>query len=128
MLPYSPAFIEHYRKSKTFREKWHDVSLEMAIAVQVREIRKQRGMTQEQLAKAARLSVQTIIRIEQGTLALTKDTLAKIAEAFDCALRIEFVEHSTFLKWIFEISVNGIKVVTPFEQDLEFLHPGGTAP
>ena len=119
----SAAFLQHYRKSKPFRDQWGKTSLEMAIAMQVREIRNQRNMTQAQLASASALSVQTIIHVEQGTLALTTKTLRKIAAGLRCALRVEFVSHSDFIKWIFEITTNGIRLVPALEEDKVFIGP-----
>lgn len=48
---------------------------------QVRALRLQRGMTQEQLAEAAELSVPYISHIERGRKRASLETLERLAEA-----------------------------------------------
>ena len=117
----SPAFLRHYQASKEFREKWMDINLRAAIGIQIREIRLQRGWSQKELAKRAGMTQSRISELEAASSDTTVKTLSKIAAAFECALRVEFVEHSTFIKWIFEIYGTGVKIVKTIHEDLEFL-------
>lgn len=50
----------------------------------IKEARKEKGFTQEELAKRANVSRATIIGLENGTIAVTTtETLTKIAGALD---------------------------------------------
>ena len=50
----------------------------------IREARKERGFTQEELAKRANVSRATIIGLENGSITVTTtETLMKIARALD---------------------------------------------
>lgn len=53
----------------------------------LREMRKKREMSQEDLSKAANVSRQTIVNLESGELVnTTTATLRKLAEALDCSV------------------------------------------
>ena len=53
----------------------------------LREMRKKREMSQEDLSKAANVSRQTIVNLESGELVnTTAATLRKLAEALDCSV------------------------------------------
>lgn len=115
--------MNQYKASKPFREQFVTTSLSMAIAVQVRESRTQRGWTQHALAKKAGLSQATITRLELGTtIDCTVATLCKVAAAFECALMIRFISHSEFIEWIFSITCDGVSLVPTFlDEDKAFL-------
>lgn len=50
----------------------------------IKEVRKEKGYTQEELAKRANVSRATIIGLENGSVTVTTtDTLTKIASALD---------------------------------------------
>ena len=94
----------------------------MAVAIQVREIREQRGWSQLVLANKAGLHQPAIARIESGVWNGTVKTLMKIAAAFECALIIRFISHSEFIEWIFSITCDGISMIPTFlENDKAFL-------
>jgi transcriptional regulator with XRE-family HTH domain len=52
------------------------------------ELRKQRGMTQQQVADIAQMQRNHISRIEAGRYSVGFDTLQTIAEALDADIRI----------------------------------------
>lgn len=65
---------------------WQDVALDIACEdnarmENLREIRKAKGMSQEQLAEAADVSQGTISKIERGEMNVTYDVIIKIATA-----------------------------------------------
>jgi transcriptional regulator with XRE-family HTH domain len=67
---------------------WQDVALAIAREdnarmENLREIRKTKGMSQEQLAEAADVSQGTISKIERGEMNVTYDVIIKIATALD---------------------------------------------
>lgn len=118
----SDAFLRLYKDSKKFRQQWGRDSLYMAIAIQIREIRRQRGWSQAELGKRAGMAQSRIAVLESGVYQnLGVKTLSRIAAAFDCALRVEFVSHKDFIKWIFTITAHGVELVKSFADDLAFL-------
>ena len=58
------------------------------IGTDIAELRKQRGMTQQQVADIAQMQRNHISRIEQGRYSVGFDTLQAIAEALDADIRI----------------------------------------
>jgi putative transcriptional regulator len=55
------------------------------VVSRVREFRKHSGMTQEELAKAMKVSRQTIISIEKGKYVPSLQLALKLAAFFGCA-------------------------------------------
>ena len=58
------------------------------IGTDIAELRKQRGMTQQQVADIAQMQRNHISRIEAGRYSVGFDTLQTIAEALDADIRI----------------------------------------
>ena len=58
------------------------------IGTDLADLRKQRGMTQQQVADIAQMQRNHISRIEQGRYSVGFDTLQTIAEALDADIRI----------------------------------------
>lgn len=58
------------------------------IGTDLSELRKQRGMTQQQVADIAQIQRNHISRIEAGRYSVGFDTLQTIAEALDADIRI----------------------------------------
>jgi len=57
------------------------------ISKRIRELRKEKGWTQQQLAEKTRLSFNAITKIEQGLAkSPTLRTLTKLADVFDIGL------------------------------------------
>jgi len=61
------------------------------IGEKIRHIREQLGMTQAQLASRAGTTQQAIALLEAGKIESQPSTLAKIAKALSCELKIELV-------------------------------------
>lgn len=55
------------------------------LGERIREIRKVKGLTREQLATRAELSVKFIYEVENGKKGLSVDSLMKIANALSCS-------------------------------------------
>jgi len=53
------------------------------LSLRIREIRKAKGMTQEDLAESSRVSLRTIQRIENGETETRGDTLRRLAQALN---------------------------------------------
>ena len=60
--------------------------IQSRFGARVRELRKQRGMTQEQLAEAIGKSVDTVSNIERGFSSTRIKTAARLAEILEVAL------------------------------------------
>ena len=58
------------------------------IGTDIAELRKQRGMTQQQVAEIAQMQRNHISRIEAGRYSVGFDTLQTIAAALDADIRI----------------------------------------
>ena len=59
------------------------------LAKQIRDIRKELGLTQKELGEIVGVSRQVITRIESGTQNVTLETLQKVAVALDYDFTIE---------------------------------------
>ncbi len=57
-----------------------------SLGLRVHEIRRKRGLTQEQTAAELGMEVTNYARIEQGRANVTVKTLLRLAECFDVAL------------------------------------------
>jgi transcriptional regulator with XRE-family HTH domain len=62
-------------------------NLRSQFGTRVRYLRRQRDMTQEQLAEAANISVDFLSLVERGINAPSFDTLERLAEALKVELR-----------------------------------------
>lgn len=117
MIEPSAAFLRQYATSKTFRDQWASDTFSMSIAIQCREIRLQRGYTQEELAKRSGLKQSVISRIESGRWDGTVATLKKVAVGLACVLRIQFVSHGDYIRWILTIQAEGVSLVPSYAED-----------
>ena len=52
----------------------------------LKELRTKRNMSQEELSKAANVSRQTIVNLENGEVNTTTVTLRKLADALNCSI------------------------------------------
>ena len=77
-----PEFKAHYEEEKQA----------LMLAIKIAELRENKGLSQQQLAKLMGTSQQAISRIESGEYeGFTLKTLEKIAEAMGMKVKIEFV-------------------------------------
>ena len=58
------------------------------IGARIAELRKQKGLTQEQLAEKTGFTQSNIWRVETGRYSVGIDILAKLAEALDASVEI----------------------------------------
>jgi DNA-binding XRE family transcriptional regulator len=97
------------------RHDYMSACLEQDVAWQVRINRQRRSMSQEDLAKATGTGQSAISRAEDPSYGKHSiATLAKIAEAFDCALLLKFVSFERFAEEIRDVSEEAL-FVAPFE-------------
>jgi DNA-binding XRE family transcriptional regulator len=77
-----PEFNTHYQEERQA----------LKMAMRIAELREQKGLSQQQLAKLMGTSQQAISRIESGEYdGFTLKTLEKIAEATGMRVKVEFV-------------------------------------
>ena len=65
-----------------------DYEARRRIGERIRQLRKQQGVSQVELAEKAGLSQPHIVRIEQGRYSVGLDTLQAIAKALGCTVDI----------------------------------------
>jgi len=79
-------------KDPEFKTYYQEERQALKLAMKIAELRNQRGLTQQELAKLMGTSQQAISRIESGDYeGFTLKTLEKIAEATGMRVKIEFV-------------------------------------
>jgi transcriptional regulator with XRE-family HTH domain len=85
-------------KDREYREGYDEAFLDHRIATQIRVIREQRGLTQSQLADAARMKQSRISHMEDEDYgSWSVNTLRRIAYALGVRLKVEFVEWGDIL-------------------------------
>lgn len=78
-----------YMKSPTFRKKHEESIVRHTMAVQIREARLAKKISQATLAKKAEMPQSVIARIESGRHSFSLTTLFRIAKAFGKEVRLE---------------------------------------
>ncbi len=82
------------RKLKNPRIKKHydNYGKQLEVAYQILKLRKQKKISQAELARRIKTKQSDIARMESGQQNFTTETLQKIARALNCQLKIEFVK------------------------------------
>ncbi len=75
-----------------FRKYYEEYGKQLEIAYQILKLRKQKGISQAELAKKIGTKQSNIARMEAGQQNFSTETLQKIASAFKRELKIEFVK------------------------------------
>jgi len=79
-------------KDPEFKKHFQEERQALKLAMKIAELRNQKGLSQQELAKLMGTSQQAISRIESGEYeGFTLKTLEKIAEATGMRVKIEFV-------------------------------------
>jgi len=79
-------------KDPEFKAHYQEERQALKLAMRIAELREQKGLSQQELAKLMGTSQQAISRIESGEYeGFTLKTLEKIAEATGMRVKIEFV-------------------------------------
>jgi ribosome-binding protein aMBF1 (putative translation factor) len=88
-------FQEHLKeqlKNPEFKKYYDEYGKQLEIAYQILQLRKKKKMSQKELAKKIGTKQSNIARMETGQQNFTTETLQRIASAFNCDLKIEFVK------------------------------------
>lgn len=107
-------------RDKDFRHDYASEFIDMVLARQIRAIRKQRNLTQQQLAALIDSRQSFISEIEDedyGSLSL--NTLKELARAFDTYLDVRFVSFKALLDSVESVSLKELQV-PPFTDDAYF--------
>ncbi len=84
-------YLAQQMKNKEFREAYEEEGQRLEIAYQILKLRKQRKLSQKELAHKLNTTQSVIARMEAGRQNFTTDTLQKISSVFNRKLKIEFV-------------------------------------
>ena len=85
-------YLTEKLKSPRFRKYYDEYGKQLEIAYQILKLRKQKRMSQAELARKIGTRQSNIARMEAGQQNFTTDTLQKIATVFKRDLKIEFVK------------------------------------
>ena len=85
-------YLAEQLKDPKFKKSYDYYGRQLEIAYQILQLRKQKNISQSQLAKILGTRQSNIARMESGQQNFTTSTLQKIANVFKCELRIEFVK------------------------------------
>ncbi len=117
-LNIGPFWRQYRTWKKKRRYEWLWAQLALSLAMQVREMRLQRGWSQAELAQRAGIEQATVSRLESAkALNVTVNTLIRIAGAFDVAFIGRFVSHGQAVTYL--ITTMGGEILLPetFEQE-----------
>ena len=87
-------FRKHLNKSledETFKKEWDNLELRYAVVEQLIKLRNAYDLSQTELAKKIGTTQAVISRVENGTVNVGIDFLAKVAQAFDKKIEINIV-------------------------------------
>jgi len=85
-------YLTEELRNPKFKKYYDEYGKQLEIAYQILQLRKQKGMSQSELAKKIGTKQSNIARIEAGQQNFTTDTLQKIASILDREFKIEFVK------------------------------------
>jgi len=76
-------FIAENMKDKRFKKAYTEEISRLQLAYEIKMLRQKKGMTQEQVAKKAKMPQSVVARLESGSRGFSIATLHKIAKVFD---------------------------------------------
>ena len=83
---------EEYRKSPEFRKAYDEEVIMLKIAYKISQLRKERHITQSELAKRAGTTQQNVSRLEDSrNTHVTLHTLTRLAKALHARLNIDLI-------------------------------------
>jgi len=85
-------YLAEQLKNPSIKKDYDRFGKQIEIAYQILQLRKKKGLSQKDLAQKIGTQQSDIARMETGQQNFTTNTLQKIAEVFDCDLKIEFVK------------------------------------
>jgi transcriptional regulator with XRE-family HTH domain len=96
---------------KEMRDAYLDEKTRAKIALQIRELRSDRALSQAELGQRMNKPQSNIARLEDRDVArYTVTTLLELASAYDCGLVVEFVPYPEFLRRTHDLSPARLRV------------------
>lgn len=83
-------YLSRRLKDRQFKKYYEEYGKQLEIAYQILQLRKQKGISQAELARKLGTRQSNIARMETGQQNFTTDTLQKIASIFKRELKIQF--------------------------------------
>lgn len=87
-------YLDNQLKDDEFKREWEDSEIEYQLVRSLVAARKERHMTQKDLAEKTGINQADISKIETGNANPALSTLKRLAEGMDMILRVEFVSKS----------------------------------
>ncbi len=88
-------FLDEQLEDKEFREEYENMSPEFDIIRAMVAARKERNMTQKELAEKTGITQADISRIENGTRNPSLDMIKRLAKGMGMRLKLEFISEPT---------------------------------
>ena len=86
------VYLAKRLRNPKLKKHYDEYGKQLEIAYQILNLRKQKRMSQAELAKKIGTKQSNVARMETGEQNFTTDTLQKIAEVFNRDLKVEFVK------------------------------------
>ncbi len=99
-------------KNKEYRDSYISSNIDVGVAFQIRALRKQRKLTQEELAQTTKMKQERISALENPSRAPSLSTLKKIANGLEIGLMVRFVAISDVIKWKGDMSENSLEALS----------------
>jgi len=84
-------YLEKQLKDSEFKKEWDVLEPEFNVIQAMVDARKQRNMTQKELAERTGIDQSDISKIETGNANPSLATLKRLAEGLDMILKLEFI-------------------------------------
>lgn len=84
-------YLNEQLKDPEFKKEWEALEPEFNMIQAMIDARKQRNMTQKELAERTGIDQSDISKIETGNANPSLATLKRLAEGMDMVLRLEFI-------------------------------------
>ena len=85
-------YLKEKLKNRRLRKYYDEYGKQLEIAYQILQLRREKRMSQLELAKRIGTKQSNVARMEAGQQNFSIDTLQKIANAFKCDIRVGFVK------------------------------------
>ena len=85
-------YLAEQLKNPKIKKYYNEYGKQLEIAYQILKLRKQKRMSQAELAKKIGTKQSNVARMEAGQQNFTTNTLQKIAKVFDREVKIVFVK------------------------------------
>lgn len=85
------TYLDEQMKTPEFKKEWDDLEPEFNTIQAIIDARKNRNMTQKELAERTGIDQADISKIETGNANPALSTLKRLAEGMDMVLKLEFV-------------------------------------